>query len=134
MLGPGMVVAASGIGSGEFVLWPNIAQQGGLGFLWAALLGATFRFFIATEAVRYTLATGETIITGFARLWKGWTVGFILLALIPNLWPGYATGVATIISFIFGPVNIALVTVLSLVLIVGLLTLSPVVDQRWSSP
>lgn len=127
MLGPGVVLAASGIGSGEFVLWPNIAARAGLDYLWAALLGATFMFFIATEAIRYTLATGETIITGFARLWKGWTIGFVLMALIPNLFPGYATGVAILAGFVFGPVNVPVVTVASLILIVALLVLSPVV-------
>lgn len=127
MLGPGVVLAASGIGSGEFVLWPNIAQRAGLGYLWAALLGSVFMFFIATEAIRYTLATGETIITGFARLWKGWTIGFVLMALVPNLFPGYATGVAIIAEFIFGPLNVPLVTVCSLILIVALLLLAPVV-------
>jgi hypothetical protein len=126
LFGPGVVLAAAGIGSGEFILWPNIAQQGGLGYLWGALLGCVFMFFIAAEAVRYTLATGETIITGFARIWRGWTFGFILLALLPNLWPGYASGVATILSFIL-PVDILLVTIVSLVLIVALLLLAPVV-------
>jgi len=127
LLGPGVVLAAAGIGSGEFVLWPNIAARAGLDFLWAALLGATFMFFIATEAIRYTLATGETIITGFARLWKGWTIGFVLMALLPNLFPGYATGVAIMAGFVFGPVNVPVVTVASLVVIVLLLVLSPVV-------
>jgi hypothetical protein len=126
LLGPGVVLAAAGIGSGEFVLWPNIAQQVGLDYLWGALVGSIFMFFIATEAVRYTLATGETIITGFARLWRGWTIGFILMALLPNLWPGYATGVATLLSFIFGPLDIVLVTILSLVVIVAALLLAPV--------
>ena len=127
MLGPGVVLAASGIGSGEFVLWPNIGARAGLDFLWAALLGAAFMFFIATEAVRYTLATGETIITGFARLWKGWTIGFVLMALLPNLFPGYATGVALIAEFIFGPLNEIAVTIAMLVIIVAILVLSPVV-------
>jgi Mn2+/Fe2+ NRAMP family transporter len=127
LFGPGVVLAAAGIGSGEFILWPNIAQQAGLGHLWGALLGSVFMFFIAAEAVRYTLATGETIITGFARLWRGWTLGFILFALLPNLWPGYASGVATILSFIVGPLDSLLVTIASLVLIVAMLLLAPVV-------
>jgi hypothetical protein len=127
LLGPGVVLAAAGIGSGEFVLWPNIAQQVGLDYMWGALLGSVFMFFIATEAVRYTLATGETIITGFARVWRGWTIGFILMALLPNLWPGYATGTATLLSFIVGPLDIVLVTIISLVLIVAALLLAPVV-------
>src|SRR3712207_4237119 len=66
IVGPGVIVAAGGIGSGEYILWPAIAQQEGLGLLWAALFGSIIMFFIATECARYTLATGETIITGLA--------------------------------------------------------------------
>lgn len=129
ILGPGVVLAASGIGSGEYVLWPYIAQQVGLSLLIAALFGAIIMFFIATECIRYTLLTGETIITGFTRLWKPWSIGFILLALIPNIWPGYATGVGTIMTFIFGGGDVVFITISSLVAIVGSLVLAPVIYQ-----
>ena len=129
IVGPGVIVAAGGIGSGEFVLWPAIAQQVGLGLLWAALFGSIIMFFIATECARYTLATGETIITGFSRLWKPWWIGFILMAVIPNLWPGYATGTGTILTFVLGGGDVILITVLALIAIVLSLTLSPVVYQ-----
>lgn len=127
ILGPGVVLAAFGIGSGEFVLWPYIAQQTGLVLLWAALFGAIIMYVIATECVRYTLATGETIITGFTRLWKPWAIGFIILAVIPNIWPGYATGTATTLSFMLGGGDIILMTILALTAIVLSLVLSPVV-------
>lgn len=127
VIGPGVVLAAGGIGSGEYVLWPYIAQQTGLALLWAALFGALIMFFIAMECVRYTLITGETIITGFTRLWKPWWIGFVLLALVPNVWPGYATGTATTMSFILGGGDIILMTILALVAIVLSLTLAPVV-------
>lgn len=127
IVGPGVVLAAGGIGSGEYVLWPYVAQRTGLGLLWAALFGALIMYFIATECVRYTLATGETIITGFTRLWKPWWIGFILLALLPNLWPGYATGTATTVSFIIGGGDVIVMTVLALLAIVLSLVLSPVV-------
>ena len=127
ILGPGVVLAAAGIGSGEFILWPYIAQQTGLALLWAALFGAILMFFIATECVRYTLATGETIITGFTRLWKPWSIGFVLLALVPNIWPGYATGAATTMSFMLGGGNILLMTILAMGAIVLSLILAPVV-------
>jgi hypothetical protein len=129
IIGPGVIVAAGGIGSGEYVLWPAIAQQVGLVLLWAALFGSIIMFFIATECARYTLATGETIITGFSRLWKPWWIGFILMAVIPNLWPGYATGTGTIVTFILGGGDVILITVLALISIVLGLTLSPVVYQ-----
>lgn len=129
IIGPGVVVAAGGIGSGEYVLWPYIAQRSGLGFLWAALFGSIIMFFIATECIRYTLATGETAITGFTRLWKPWWIGFILMAVVPNIWPGYATGTATTITFIFGGGDVVLITILALVSIVLSLVLAPVVYQ-----
>lgn len=129
ILGPGVILAAAGIGSGEYVLWPYISQQIGLGFLWAALLGSLIMFFIATECIRYTLATGETAITGFSRLWKPWWIGFIVMAIVPNFWPGYATGAATTVTFIFGGGNVTLITVLALLAIILSLTLSPVVYQ-----
>jgi Mn2+/Fe2+ NRAMP family transporter len=129
VIGPGVILAAAGIGSGEYVLWPYISQQVGLGFLWAALFGSIMMFFIATECVRYTLATGETAITGFTRLWKPWWIGFIIMAIVPNFWPGYATGVGTLITFIFGGGNVILITILALLAIALSLTLSPVVYQ-----
>lgn len=127
LVGPGVVLAAAGIGSGEYILWPYIAQQTGLSLLWAALFGAIIMFFIATECIRYTLVTGETIIHGFARLWKPWSIGFVLLALVPNIWPGYASGAGTMMSYILGGGNVLLMTILALAAIVLALILSPVV-------
>lgn len=129
IMGPGVVLAASGIGSGEFVLWPFVAQRTGLVFMWAALFGSLLMFFIATECARYTLATGETIITGFTRVWKPWWVGFILMAALPNLWPGYATGTGTLTTFILGGGSELVITVLALVAIALGLLLAPVVYE-----
>ncbi len=129
IIGPGVVLAAAGIGSGEYVLWPFIAAQVGLEFLWAALFGALIMFFIAMECIRYTLSTGETIVTGFTRLWKPWWIGFLLMAILPNFWPGFATGTATILTFMFGGGNVLLITILALIAITLSLTLSPVVYQ-----
>lgn len=133
IIGPGVVLAAGGIGSGEFVLWPYVSQQTGLGFLWAAVFGTLIMFFIATECCRYTLATGETIITGFTRLWKPWWIGFILMALLPNLWPGYATGTATLVTFVTGGGPVIPMTIMFLLAIVLSLTLSPVVYRMMES-
>ena len=37
IVGPGVVAAGVGISSGEFILWPYIASQAGLVFLWGAV-------------------------------------------------------------------------------------------------
>ena len=59
IVGPGIVAAGVGLASGEFVLFPYIASQVGLVFVWAAALGLATQYFINMEIERYTLATGE---------------------------------------------------------------------------
>ena len=81
------------------------------------------------EVERYTLATGETAITGFTRLWKPWWFLFIFMAIVPNVWPGFATGAATCLSFVIGDLDIKLVGILGLVAVGITLTASPVVYQ-----
>ena len=68
IIGPGIVAARVGLGSGEFIFFPDIASQVGLVFVWAAVLGVVVQYFLNTEIERYTLTTGETLLTGFSRL------------------------------------------------------------------
>ena len=43
IIGPGIVAAGVGLASGEFILYPYIASQVGLVFVWAALVGVMTR-------------------------------------------------------------------------------------------
>ncbi len=131
IIGASVIILATAIGSGEFVLWPNITQKVGLVFMWGAAVGFLIQYFINMEIERYTLATGETVVTGFTRFWKPWWWLFIIMALCQNFWPGWATGGATTLSFAFGWDNapIVLITVLALIAIGIALTVSPVVYQ-----
>lgn len=70
VIGPGVISIGIGLASGEFIIWPYIASLVGLTFLWAAIVAVLTQFFINMEVERYTLATGETAITGFTRFWK----------------------------------------------------------------
>jgi hypothetical protein len=94
IIGPSVVLVGIGTSSGEFIIWPYITSQVGLIFLWAALAGIFMQFILNMEIERYTLATGETAIVGFARSWKPWGLVFIAGAVIPNFWPGWATSSA----------------------------------------
>jgi hypothetical protein len=126
LIGPGIVAAGVGLASGEFILFPYIASQVGLIFVWAAFVGLITQYFINLEIERYTLATGETALTGFSRFWRHWGLVFAILAYFANLWPGWATSSATLASYIFGgtPAYIAIGMLLAIGLI---LTLAPVV-------
>ena len=102
IVGPGVVAAGVGISSGEFILWPYIASQAGLVFLWGAVLGIVTQFFLNMEIERYTLATGETVLTGFNRSWRHWGLVFAVMVYFANLWPGWALSSATLTTFLFG--------------------------------
>ena len=39
LIGPGIIAAGVGLASGEFILYPYIASQVGLVYVWAALVG-----------------------------------------------------------------------------------------------
>src|SRR4051812_49499496 len=75
LLGPSVILIGVGIASGEYILYPYIASQAGLVFLWAAVVGILIQFFINMEIERYTLATGETALGGFIRMWEAWGGG-----------------------------------------------------------
>ena len=96
IIGPGIIAAGVGLASGEFILFPYIASQVGLVFVWAALVGLVTQYFLNMEIERYTLATGETALTGFSRYWRHWGLVFAILTYFANLWPGWATSSATL--------------------------------------
>jgi hypothetical protein len=125
-VGPGIVAAGVGLSSGEFVLWPYIASQVGLVFLWGAVLGVVTQFFLNMEIERYTLATGETALTGFNRFWKHWGLVLAVMVYFANLWPGWVMGAATLASWVVGG-NPRSIAVGGLVVIGAGLTLAPVV-------
>ncbi len=102
LIGPGIIAAGVGLASGEFILYPYIASQVGLVFVWAAAVGLVTQYFINMEIERYTLATGETALTGFSRYWRHWGLVFALMTFFANLWPGWATSSATIVTFLWG--------------------------------
>jgi hypothetical protein len=126
VLGPSVILAGVGVGSGEYILWPYISANAGIGYLYLAVVGVTIQYFLNMEIERYTLATGETAIAGFARSWKPWGILFCLFAVIPNIWPGWGTAGATIFTYLVGG-NANLIAVGILLAIGVALTASPVV-------
>ena len=102
MLGPGVILLGLSIGSGEFILWPRLTAEWGFALFWAAMVGVTIQFFLNMEIERYTLATGESAVTGFFRLGRLFGPVFLVCAILPWIWPGWATGAAEILSWEIG--------------------------------
>lgn len=129
LLGPSVLLLGLSLGSGEFVLWPYITYRFGFIAFWACMVGVTTQYFINMEIERWTLATGETAITGFCRLWKGWAAVFLVANVVPWMWPGWASGAGTLLTWEIGGGETArtIYSILSLLAIGCALTLGPVV-------
>ena len=96
LAGPGAILVGLSIGAGEIIIWPRIAAEYGSSMIWAAVVGVFLQLWINFEVGRWTIATGETVYTGFSRIWKGFGAVFILLNVLAWLAPGWgrASGLA----------------------------------------
>ncbi len=88
--GPGAILVGLSIGAGEIVIWPRIAAQYGGSMVWAAVLGVFLQLWINFEVGRWTITTGETVYTGYSRIWRGFAPLFILLTVVSWIAPGWA--------------------------------------------
>jgi hypothetical protein len=107
MIGPSLILAGLALGSGELIIWPYITYKSQFVFFWAALLGVATQYFINMEITRWTLATGESAITGFARLSRHWASVFLVLNIVPWILPAWATGAAEIATWLFWEPNLS---------------------------
>ena len=91
--GPGVIVLGVSIGSGEFLLGPAMFVKHGLSLLWVTLVAVFFQTVFNTELMRYTVATGEPVVTGFMRTRPGktfWAWFYALLYFLQIGWPAWA--------------------------------------------
>ena len=67
-VGPGMVLAASIVGSGELIATTTLGAQVGFAALWIILVSCAIKPVVQGELGRYTIATGHTGLEGFNRV------------------------------------------------------------------
>src|SRR5262245_8769628 len=72
LAGPGLIVAATGIGSGDVVSATVGGARYGVVLLWAIALGAFFKFVLTEGIARWQLATGLTALEGWATHLPPW--------------------------------------------------------------
>ena len=72
LAGPGLIVAATGIGSGDVVSATVGGGRYGVTLLWAIAIGAFFKFVLSEGIARWQLATGLTVVEGWAKYLPAW--------------------------------------------------------------
>lgn len=84
LVGPGIILAAAAIGSGELILTPRAGALYGLSIAWIIVVSIVYKLALTLGLARYTIATGEDIFEGFSHLpgpryWFVWIMAVIYL-------------------------------------------------------
>lgn len=64
ILGPGILVAATGVGAGDLATGGFAGSKLGVAILWAVLVGSFFKYVLSEGITRWQLATGQTLVEG----------------------------------------------------------------------
>jgi hypothetical protein len=93
LIGPSVIALGMGLGAGEFLLWPNLITVNGYSIWWLFWVGLLTQFVVVHEIERWTIATGESVFAGMARLdrWAIWPWFFLIATLAGFFWPGWAS-------------------------------------------
>jgi len=107
-LGPGLILSASIVGSGELIATTTLGAQAGFAILWMVIFSTVVKVALQIELARWTILTGEPALTGYNKVPPkfgpiGWVnVLWTLLALSKILQiGGIVGGVAIALSVLF---------------------------------
>ncbi|MBD3673804.1 MAG: Nramp family divalent metal transporter [Planctomycetaceae bacterium] len=83
IFGPGLLVAATGVGAGDLATGAFTGDKLGTTILWAVLVGAFFKYVLNEGLTRWQLATGETLLEGclrhFGTLFEVLFLGYLMV-------------------------------------------------------
>lgn len=82
VLGPGIVVAATGIGAGDLIAAAVSGAQYGYALLWAAILGAVLKYVLNEGVSRWQLITGSSLLAGWTQNLHGFFRWYFFIYLI----------------------------------------------------
>ena len=78
-LGPGLLFAGAAIGVSHLVYSTRAGADYGWSLIWAFILINLFKYPFFEFGPRYAIATGETLLDGYAKLGKGYLWGYAVL-------------------------------------------------------
>jgi Mn2+/Fe2+ NRAMP family transporter len=81
IIGPGLVLAATTVGIGDFISNAVAGERYGMTFAWAIILAVVLKYFLTEGLGRWHLASGQTIIHGWNSLGRGMTA-FVAVYLV----------------------------------------------------
>lgn len=91
LLGPGILVAATGVGAGDLMTASIVGSESGVIILWAVALGAVLKFVVTDGVARWQMATRTTLLEGWVEQLGRWIqIVFLAYLLVWSLVVGGA--------------------------------------------
>ncbi|MFT7484396.1 MAG: Mn2+/Fe2+ NRAMP family transporter [Candidatus Paceibacteria bacterium] len=86
IIGPGLLVAATGVGAGDLATGAFSGSALGPAVLWAVLVGSFLKYVLSEGLARFQLSTGETLLEGALSRSPAGLRWLFLLYLLPWSW------------------------------------------------
>ncbi|GAA3359843.1 Nramp family divalent metal transporter [Saccharopolyspora gregorii] len=67
-LGPGLVLSAAVVGSGELIVTTSLGARAGFVLLWLVIISAAVKVWVQMELARWTILTGKTALRGYGQV------------------------------------------------------------------
>ena len=80
--GPGMMLMMTGIGTSHLVTAPVAGGRYGYALLWCLPIAYIFKYYGFEMAIRFTQATGRSILDAYATAWKKIPVWYVLITTV----------------------------------------------------
>ncbi len=81
-IGPGIVIAATGLGAGDLIAASVAGARYGYALLWAALLGAVLKYALNEGLARWQLVTGTSLLEGWRQHLPAYVSWYFIVYLI----------------------------------------------------
>src|ERR687892_1470146 len=66
--GPGLILSASIVGSGELIATTTLGAQAGFAILWMVIFSTLVKVAVQIELARWTISTGQPALTGYNKV------------------------------------------------------------------
>ena len=113
-IGPGLITAATVVGTGELIATTVLGAENGYRLLWLVIVSCLIKVVVQNEMGRYTVGTGETALAALNRVpgprfrvsWVVWT-WFLMEATALTALSGMFAGIAEVLNRIVPAVAIS---------------------------
>jgi manganese transport protein len=114
LLGPGFILSASIVGSGELIATTTLGAKAGFTAFWIIVISCLVKVTVQLEFGKHTILTGETAMQALGKLpgpkfgkgkWTVWTIFFLIIFKVIQL-GGMIGSTAIVLNMLYGDIPV----------------------------